>query len=228
MVTFGHAFKANFWYILLSTYYYFNIHEINYRLNELSLRLVLYTLCCTCLPLYLGWSSDIDISFSETAATNRCWSLISTLLELHEAAFGPSSEAAAVKPELKAKAGLDGARLSSEVEVGLLSMSTTAEASGRSAGFSWTHRSPTSMQLRTSPSGYPDSASSGSTTSVVEPVLHLSQTCTEHWFHIWYMEHGKKIILSNIVHLHDSAQTRSLFQSRMHCCSFAQSPSQGL
>jgi len=85
-----------------------------------------------------------------------------------------------VKPELKAKAGLDGARLSSEVEDGLLSISTTAEASGRSAGFSWTHKSPISMQLRTSLSEYPDSDSNGSTTSAVEPVLHFSQTCTDH------------------------------------------------
>jgi len=104
---------------------------------------------------------------------------MSTLSELQEPAVGPP-EAAAVKPELKAKAGLDGIRLSSEVEVGLLSISTTAEASGRSAGFSWTHKSPISMQLRTSLSEYPDSDSNGSTTSAVEPVLHFSQTCTDH------------------------------------------------
>lgn len=59
----------------------------------------------------------------------------------------PELQAEAV---LKTKAGLDGTRLSPGVEVGLLSISTTAEASGRSAGFSWTHRSPTSMQVTTS------------------------------------------------------------------------------
>jgi hypothetical protein len=49
---------------------------------------------------------------------------------------------------------LDGARLSTDVEVRVLSISTL--------------------------SGYPDSASNGSTTSAIEPVLHLSQICTHY------------------------------------------------
>ena len=110
----------------------------------------------------------METSFWEAVAVDSCLSLKAPARQLDSR----------MKLELNTKAGLDGAGLSSDVELGLLSIRTTAEASGRSAGFSWMHSSPISMQLRTSLSGYYDSASDGSTTSPVEPALHLSQTCT--------------------------------------------------
>jgi len=107
--------------------------------------------------IYLGSSSEMETSFWEAVAVDSCSSLKAPARQLDSV----------MKLELKTKAGLDRAGLSSDVEVGLLSIRTTVEASGRSVGFSWTHRSPISIQLRTSLSGYCDSASDGSTTSPV-------------------------------------------------------------
>lgn len=111
----------------------------------------------------------MDTSFSETVAADGYRSPISKLWP--EAVLRPEAEP-------KTKAGLEGARLSSVVKVGLVSISATVEASGRSTGFSWTHSSPSSTQLKTSLSGY-CLPSDGSTMSAVSPVVHFLHTCTE-------------------------------------------------
>jgi len=73
--------------------------------------------------IYLGSSSEMETSFWEA---DSCLSLKAPARQLDSA----------MKLELKTKAGLDGVALSSDVELGLLSIRITAEASGRSAGFS--------------------------------------------------------------------------------------------
>jgi hypothetical protein len=118
-------------------------------------------------PTYLAWKSEMVIMFSEDGDDGSCPS--------------PSPICRALPPAAPSKkAGFEGfCRTWTGIEFGLPRRSTTAEASGLSAGFSWTHSSPTSTQLKISFSGYCP-ASDGSTTSVADPALHFLHTCVNH------------------------------------------------
>jgi hypothetical protein len=122
--------------------------------------------CPSFLPVYLGWNSDTDISFTEKSAAGALW------LPGPPDTLGLSPELN-VSPCPKANAGFDGA---AKLEVWPWSMTRTSSMAGRSAGFSCTQRSPRWMHLSTSLSGAWES-SDGSMVSSAVPFDQRSHTC---------------------------------------------------